>query len=124
MHVAYISRGGGGCSCTPLSLVNKFSGSIASNASHSLYNETWPTCTCNWQAASKAFSSLTESADPVKVLTAAQVISHTGARGGHTLWGVISVKMWCCENGCIFGFVMYDSHFWNHVSEKCLAFEL
>ena len=38
----------------------------------------------NWQAASKAFSSLTESADPVKVLTAAHVnlrSAETG-RGG------------------------------------------
>ena len=44
------------------------------HARHSLYNETWPTCLDpNWQAASKAFSSLTESADPVKVLTAAHV---------------------------------------------------
>ena len=24
----------------------------------------------------------------------------------------------------MFGFVMYDSHFWNHVSEKCPAFEI
>ena len=41
----------------------------------------------NWQAAIKAFSSQTESADPVKVLTAAQVNSYlavgrNGARGG------------------------------------------
>ena len=61
---------------------------------HSLYNETCPRVLCsldpNWQAASKAFSSLTESADPVKVLTAAQVnysfhilaVGRNGARGG------------------------------------------
>ena len=61
---------------------------------HVLYNETWPRVLCsldpNWQAASKAFSSLTESADPVKVLTAAQVnysfhilaVGRNGARGG------------------------------------------
>ena len=44
----------------------------------------------NWQAASKAFSILTESADPVKVHTSKLFISHTcgrqkrrGARGGN-----------------------------------------